>query len=241
MSRSNPNEHLSNPATRWFEWNGEKGGIRYYDKDAKQSVDVPSPFTFLLLDQLASVRGWDESTKSGIYSNEVRDTTKDVLVVKSFKGGTIAEGLYKAIKTDVNSAGGYYTANLYVAFRDVETLKIGSLRLKGAALSAWMDFTKAHRNDLYKNAVKIDGATEGKKGRVVYFTPTFKVVPTSNETDAAARVLDAELQQFLSAHLARAKRVQAEAAPAPHVSDEEMGAHMDAAPVDDITDSDIPF
>ena len=102
MSRSNPQEHLSNPAVRWFEWNGEKGVIRFYDKDAKTNVDVPLPFTFLLLDQLATVRGWHDASASGIYANEVRDTTKDTLVVKSFKGGTIAEGLYKDIKADVN-------------------------------------------------------------------------------------------------------------------------------------------
>jgi len=242
VSRSNPSEHISNPATRWFEWNGEKGVIRYYDKDAKANVDVPVPFTFLLLDQLATVRGWHDASASGIYANEVRDTTKDALVVKSFKGGTISEGLYKDIKADVNAAGGSYHANCYVAFKDGDTLKIGAFRLKGAALGAWMEFTKAHRNQVYKGAVKIDGTTEGKKGRVVFYTPTFKLVPTTADTDAAARVLDTELQQFLTAYLARAKRVQADA---PHVSDEEMAGAppmvQDYGAPSDVTDDDIPF
>jgi hypothetical protein len=242
MSRSNPNDHLANPATRWFEWNGEKGEVRYYDKDAKQNVSVPNGFTFLLLDQLASVRGWHESSQSGIYSNEVKDTTKDVLVVKSFKGGTLAEGLYKDIKLEVNNAGGNYNACCYIAFKDDSgALVIGSMRLKGAALGAWMEFTKAHRSDLYKGAIRIDGVTEGKKGRVVFYTPTFKVLPTTPETDAAAKALDAQLQDFLNAYLRRNKRDQAEAVAANpgHLSDEDVAAGMDS-PVP-VTDDDIPF
>lgn len=239
MSRSNPSEHVANPATRWFEWNGEKGVVRYYDKDAQKIVEVAPGFTFLLLDQLASVRGWHEASQSGIYSNEVKDTTKDVLVVKSFKGGTLAEGLYKDIKLQVNNDGGSYTANCYIAFKsDTDALVIGSLRLKGAALGAWMEFTKQHRSDLYRGAIKIDGTTEGKKGRVVFYTPTFKVVPTTPETDAAAKRLDSDLQEFLTAYLKRNKREQAEqvAAQPAHVGDDDI-AHEPPP----LTDDDIPF
>lgn len=242
MSRSNPSEHLQNPATRWFEWNGEKGCVRYYHKDAKENVDVALPFTFLLLDQLASVRGWHEASKSGIYSNEVKDTTKDVLVVKAFKGGTLAEGLYKDIKLQVNNQGGSYTANCYIAYKDADDqLKIGAIRFKGAALGGWMEFTKDHRGDLYKGAIKIDGYTEGKKGRVVFRVPTFKLVPTAAETDEAAQELDEELQEFLAGYLGRNRRDQADSAAEPvhHVSDEEMaGVGAGYAPV---TDDDIPF
>ena len=57
MSRSNPNDNgTPNPSVRWFEWNGEQGTVRYYDKDLKQNVEVGSKFRFMLLDQLASVR-----------------------------------------------------------------------------------------------------------------------------------------------------------------------------------------
>ena len=38
MSRSNPTDNTPNPAVRWFEWNGEQGGIRYYDKDKKTQL-----------------------------------------------------------------------------------------------------------------------------------------------------------------------------------------------------------
>ena len=252
MSRSNPSEHVSNPATRWFEWNGEKGLVRYYDKDKKENVDVPLPFTFLLLDQLASVRGWNDESSSGIYSNEVKDTTKDVLVVKAFKGGTIAEGLYKDIKLTVNAAGGSYTANCYLAYKGATgELQLACIRFKGAALGGWMEFTKDHRGDLYKGAIKIDGYSEGKKGRVIFRVPTFKMVPVSDETNDEATALDEELQDFLSAYLNRNRRDAADAAAEPphHMSDEDVAAvgvgrpysgdHSDyPAPV---TDDDIPF
>ncbi len=208
MSRSNPSETAPNPAVRWFEWNGEAGMVRYYDKDQKQNVEVGSKFTFILLDQLASVRGWHEASQSGIYSNEVRDTRKDVLVVKAFKEGILAEGLYKDIKDRIGNLGGQFVANCYIAFKDGEDLQIGSIRLKGAALSAWMDFSKAHRADLYKKAIVIDGFTEGKKGRVTFRAPIFRTVGLTEKSNAEAVKLDEELQQWLTGYFSRATREQ---------------------------------
>lgn len=247
MSRSNPSEHLSNPSTRWFEWNGEKGLIRYYDKDAKANVDIPLPFTFILLDELASVRGWHDPSQSGIYSNEVRDTTQEVLVVKSFKGGSIAEGFYRAIKDRVNNAGGAYVANCYIAFKSGDDYAVGSIRMKGAALGSWMEFRKAHRADIYKKAIRIAGFTEGKKGKVVYRMPEFSLNSVSAEAEASAVRLDRELQEFLSGYLKRNKRDQAESVaqePAHHASDEDIAWEDNPVAAEafaPVTDDDIPF
>jgi hypothetical protein len=256
VSRSNPSEHLTNPATRWFEWNGSKGNLRYYDKTKKQKIDVGLPFTFLLLDQVATVRGFNKASKSGIYANEVKDTTKDPLVVKSFKGGTIAEGLYREIKDRVKSAGASYTANCYIAFKDeAGTLQIAVIGFRKASLGGWMDFTRDHRSGLYTGAIKIDGYKEGVNGNVVFRVPTFKVVQTSDETNALAESLDEKLQEYLRAYLGRNKRDAADSAR--HVSDEEIGNDYNddsepddsdyddgAAPSRDyapVTDDDIPF
>ncbi len=239
MSRSNPTVNAPNPAVRWFEWNGEHGGVRYYDKEAKKSVDVGTTFSFLLLDQMGAVGGWHEPSQSGIYSNEVRDTRQDVLVVKSFKGGTLAEGLYKAIKDRVNVQGGHFVANCYIAFKRDDELVIGSIKFKGSALGAWMDFCKTNKAALLKKAIEIDGFTEGKKGRVVYRTPNFKLRDVSETTQNIAVALDKELQEFLAAYLARTKRDQVDAVPAtnghdePPLPDEPMGPPTD--------DDSIPF
>lgn len=244
MSRSNPNDNgAANPSTRWFEWNGEVGTVRYYDKTAKKNVDVGADFGFVLLDQLGGVRGWHDPSQSGIFSNEVKDTRADMLIVKAFKGGTLAEGLYKDIKDRVNASGGSFTANCYIGFKDdTGALALGCLRFKGSALGAWMEFTKAHRADLYTKGLKITGYTEGKKGRIVFRVPTFKTVELSEASNRVAIGLDSELQAFLSVYLKKNKRDQVDTTAA-HVHDEDVVSgnedyEYEPPPHDD---SDIPF
>lgn len=247
MSRSNPNENASqNPATRWFEWNGEQGIVRYYDKEAKKNVEVGADFTFILLDQLGSVRGWHDASDSGIYSNEVKDTRQEVLVVKAFKGGPLAEGIYKDIKDRVNSVGGQFVANCYIAFKSGGALAIGSLRLKGAALGAWMEFTKLNRADLYKKAVRIHGFTEGKKGRIVFRVPVLKLAEITDATNDAATALDRELQTFFDSYFKRTRVEQVET----HDDQDSDGIEQDGEVTpeyyasvvnNELDDDDIPF
>lgn len=242
MSRSNPQANAPNPAVRWFEWNGEKGVVRYYDKDAKQNVEVSLPFTFLLLDELATVRGWHDPSESGIYANEVRDTTKDALVVKSFKGGTLAEGYYKAIKDRVNAQGGQFVANCYVAVKIETGLALCSIRFKGAALAAWMEFRKANRGTLYERAVRLVGFTEGKKGRIVFRVPTFELKDVSDATNGAAIELDHTLQAYLEGYLQRKTRDQAEA-PSNGAAEayDNQTVEDTGDPTAELYDEDIPF
>lgn len=249
MSRSNPTENSApNPATRWFEWNGEVGNVRYYDKEAKANVEVGLPFTFIVLDELGSVKGWNEASKSGIYSNEVRDTRQDVLIVKAFKGGTLAEGLYKDIRDHVTSksVGGQFTMNCYIAFKTGQALMMGAIQFKGATLGAWMEFRKAHRAEILTKAVRMTGFTEGKKGRITFRVPVFTLAELAPESNAAAVALDITLQTYLKAYLSRTKRDQVDT-PVPHVRDEDIGEDEPPTPTDadfDTTpsyDDEVPF
>lgn len=211
MSRSNPSDNIPNPSTRWFEWNGGNTGgiVRFYDKEAKSNRDCPLPLTFIILDELSCVRGWHEQSESGIYSNEVRDTRQEVMLVRSFKGGDLAVGLYANIRDRVGNLGGYYQSSIYIAYRDdAGALAIGNIGFAGAALQSWMEFRKAHRLDIYKQAVQIVGFTEGKKGSVVYRVPTFKLKALGEETNAQALELDKELQAYLTAYLSRTREDQ---------------------------------
>jgi hypothetical protein len=244
MSRSNPQESAPNPAVRWFEWNGEKGLVRYYDKDSKQNVDVPLPFSFMLLDQLAGVGGWHDASDSGIYSNQVKDTRADVLVVKSFKGGILAEGLYKDIKDRVAAQGGQFVAQCYIAFKNPTELAIAVLRIKGAALREWMEFTRDNRSQLYKGAVTIPSFTEGKKGSIKYRVPVLKLAAITEASNNQAVALDAQLQEWLDGYLRRTKAEQVE-----HHENEDFDqsepepvpAGNWGTPAAAITDDDIPF
>jgi hypothetical protein len=216
MSRSNPTDGVRNPSTRWFEWaGGDDGGfVKWYDKEAKEYRKVELPFTFLLLDELSTVKGWHEPSESSIYANEVRDTRQETLVVKAFKGGELATGLYGNIKDTIVAKGGHYHASIYIAYKDGEELKLGNLGLKGAASGAWMDFkkktsTKDGKRAYYVDAVQIVGFDQAKKGATNFRVPKFALKVTQPATDAQAVALDAELQAFLTAYL---KRPKAEAA-----------------------------
>lgn len=221
MSRSNPTEATRNPSARWFEFaSGADGGfVRYYDKETEQQVSVGETFTFILLDELATVKGWNDASESAIFANEVRDTRQDALVVRSFKGGELATGLYAQIKDRIVAVGGHFVSSCYIAYKDGDELKIGNIRFKGAALSAWMDFKKEcpSKKDAngksvkayYVDAVKIVGFDQQKKGGTTFRVPKFALAPLSEDTNKQALCLDAELQAYLSDYL---KRPRAEAA-----------------------------
>lgn len=244
MSRSNPTEGSRNPATRWFEWTGGSDGgfVRWYDKEAKTHVKVEGTFTFLFLDELSTVKGWHEPSESAIYSNEVRDTRQDVLVVRAFKGGELATGIYTTIRDRIVAVGGHYVTSMYVGYKDGGELRIGNLSLKGAAAGAWMNFkrdctTKKAANGksvraYLVDAVKITGYEQLKKGATVYRVPKFGLVETSEATNQQAVDLDSQLQMFLVDYLRRPKD-EAAAKPVENGTDHAPAKRGDA-PDDDV-------
>jgi len=232
MSRSNPTDNSPNPTTRWFEWDGGNGGVRYYDKEAKKNVEV-GDFTFILLDEMSTVKGWHDPSDSGIYSNEVRDTKQETLLVKSFKGGVLGEGLYAQIRDRITAIGGKYSSSCYIAYKDdTGKLALGNIQLNGAVLNLWVDFKKASPSsmvngksvkDLYTKAIRISGKVAKKKGRVDFVVPEkFAFVPISPQANAEANELDKQLQSFLTAYLSRTKVEQAH----PPIDDATKNAHQ---------------
>jgi hypothetical protein len=258
MSRSNPTDNTPNPCTRWFEWGGSSGSISYYDKEKKENVDVGNNFVFILLDELACVKGWHDASDSGIFSNEVRDTKKDTLLVKAFKGGILAEGFYSNIRDRIVAQGGHFVQNCYIGYKNGNDLALGSIQFKGSALNAWVEFKKACGStiangksikDIYAKAVKISGFTEGKKGSITYRVPQFSIVPISLETDSAAVKLDETLQAYLTSYLARTKTEQVSKPAEPEAPQSDLSKlagepphNVHRAPhLDDFEDAEVPF
>lgn len=188
-----------------MEWSGADGVLGYYDKEAKQDMVIGDNFKFLLLDSLSTITGYHKPSNSGIVSNEVRDTRKDEMHVRAFKGGPIAQGHYQDIKDRVKAAGGKFTTSLYVGYMDTKGLAIGCIQLTGAALSAWMDFSKEHRAQLDSHGVQINGVVEGQNGSIKYKVPKFGLMSIKPETNQAAIDLDAKLQEYLNGYLSRTK------------------------------------
>jgi len=189
----------SNPATKFLEWKSNDQCFEYYDKEAQKKVQVPLPFKFLVLDELHTVKGWNDATQSAIYSNEVKYISKEPMTVKPFKGNEIAKGLYKDIKDKVVSAGGHYTKSIYIMLEDG---LLANIQLKGSAVQKWGEFTNKTRNRLADEWVVVAKALEGKKGAVKFFTPEFGFEKslTKNEgllADNCYNILEAYLNAYL--------------------------------------------
>lgn len=217
MSLSNPN--ATNPSTRFMQWRGgaekfkengkeryEGGKITYYDKESEENIEVPLPFSFIVLDELSTITGFHEPSMSGFWSNEVRSTQNDELVVRR-KDGIVARGLYANISEKIKAQGARYAISCYIAFKDEDgELQIGNIKFSGSSLNAWIEFKK--KFDVTKCAVFITNEPKlEKKGSNYYFSPVFDGQNMSEKTKTAAIALDEELQKYLSTYLSRKPEV----------------------------------
>lgn len=195
MSRSNP--QLTNPATRFFEWKGQEGHLEFYDKEQEKRINVPLPFTFLSLDELSTIVGYSKRDESGYWSNEVRNVTKDMFVVRT-KHGIAQQGLYNDLAT-VRSKGAKYAKSIYIAYKTREGWEIGNIKAHGSALSAWIEFSKTCRPQNGKVTIARGEAQDAPTGQ--FYPPVYTYESSSREEDAVAMELDRELQTYLESYL----------------------------------------
>lgn len=195
----------SNPSTKFLQWKSNEKCFEFYNKETQQKVSVPLPFKFLVLDEMHTVSGWNDASSSGIFSNEVKFISKEVMTVKPFKGNEIAKGLYKDIKEKIVSAGGHYVKSIYIMLEDGS---LANLQLKGSAVQKWGEFTQKTRNRLPDEWVQVTKAIEGKKGAVKFFTPDFSFERSITE-DEAVQADEAFniLETYLKAYLVKAEPI----------------------------------
>jgi hypothetical protein len=215
MSRSN-NTEIVNPSTKWIQWSGSKGILEVYNKETKENEELSMPFTFILLDELHTIKGFNEASEKGIYSNEIKDLKKQPLNVRMGKE-TIELGLYENIKDAVKVKGGKYSKSCYIAYFDEnKVLRIGNIMMTGSSLAGgkykdenkneieiggWMDFVSKNKNEVYKKAIVV--TLEERvcvKGANKYRVPKFTLKEISEETNKKATLLDIELQEYLKAY-----------------------------------------
>lgn len=236
MSRSNPT--IANPATKFFRWAGANGELTHYDKDQEKEIVEKLPFEFMVLDQLATVAGFSDEDQSGFWSNEVRNTKTDKLIVRTSKG-TKFEGLYEDLQGDRDCKGAKYAKSVYIAYKDGSELVIGNIKVYGAALTAWIEFTK--KTDVYKCAVVLKGKSDMQtKGKTEYYLPVFEKKEVSADTNEHAVELDRELQNYLRAYFSL-RNVDEETAKHSLSDEVPVEAYDGAEPVDEETASEIPF
>jgi hypothetical protein len=196
MSRSNPTP--TNPATRFFKWSGSSGKLVYWDKEKQEEIEVKLPFSFLVLDQLATITGYCEQDQSQYWSNEVRSVAREELTVKTQRG-VKQSGFYSDL-ADVRSKGAKYAKSVYVAFEEDGEFVIGNLKASGAALTAWIELGK--KCIVENGKVVLTGSETAKKGATTYHVPLFEYDHSTPEEDREAIRLDKELQVYLSQYLA---------------------------------------
>jgi len=195
----------SNPATKFIEWKSNDKCFSYYDKEAQENKKIELPFKFLVLDELHTIKGWNDASSSNIFSNEVKFISKEVMTVKPFKGNEIAKGLYKDIKEKIIAAGGHYTKSVYIMLEDGS---LANIQLKGSAVQKWGDFTQKTRNRLPDEWVQVATALEGKKGAVKFWTPEFTFLQSLNADEAnLADEAFNTLETYLKAYLIKAEPI----------------------------------
>lgn len=207
MSLSNPIDEVYNPANRFYEWSGKKGHLSYYDKQQEKSIEVKIPFSFILLDRMSTIGGFNDPDNCGIFSNEVRNLKKETLQVKTFKGSEIADGLYNDIQDRIKARGGKFGRSLYIAEKNEQgVLQIANIKLIGAALSNWIDLEKKFRNEkrsMYGSAYSITDTEAKKKGSIDFIVPIFKEQKLTDESRDAAIPLDQDLQKYLRVYFTK--------------------------------------
>jgi len=218
MSRSNPNsgsEKPTNPAELFLQWDSDNKQFKYWDKEAKKNVLVPLPVKFLVLDTLATVTGFNEATEQGIWSNEVKNVTKDSFTVMT-KKGVEGKGLWNDVKTKVS--GAKFASSVYAAYLAPDkTIKLVNFKMSGSSLNTWIEFLNPDKKsgntkpNILKNGVIVKTSEDRKKGRNNYSCPIFSEVENiPDDINEKAAVLDATLQAYLSEYFAYVKQFDKE-------------------------------
>lgn len=197
MSISAPK--LSNPCKKFIEFKGGDGVFRYFDKskgEKGENVEIPLPVKFLVLDELSTIKGWNEALKAGIYSNEVHDLQAEDLTVRCFKQKGGVTGKYSEIKESIMEMGGKFCKSVYAGMisKDGKSLELCNFQIMGAALKPWIESSI----DKSSFAVVVKELGSAKKGKVTYSFPIFQSENVSTELIEQAVEMDKSLQRFLT-------------------------------------------
>ena len=152
MSRTSQSEIVESPCKKFLQWGTVKetiiidgdeveklkgGTFIYYDKENKVKVPIKLPLKFAILNMdLVTFKGFDEGSKQGNWSNEVRDPGHVVnFRNKLGKIMSFRKSEYKLNKDALAGHGAKYTQSVYIAVEVNGKFEIWNLQLLGAILS----------------------------------------------------------------------------------------------------------
>ena len=209
MARLNrPTTGSGTPVTKYLNWKSNDKCFSYYDKQKGENVKVELPLKFLFLEHYHTVKGWNDASESGIYSNEVYSIGKEELNVKAFKGGDIAKGLYKENREKIVNAGGVYHRSVYAMLPDGDLV---NFQLKGIGVKAYSDFYNDNNHLLDNRWIEINSAKEGKKGAVKFSSPEFTIGDNITKAeDKMANDCAGVLQSYMDSYFGRTESKEVE-------------------------------
>ncbi len=223
MSRTNNNNNTSNsPVSKYLKFSGKSGTFSFWNGES--NTDVAPNLKFSLLETKSKIVGWDESSQSRIYSNEVGRLDLEELTVRTSKGsGNIAKGLYSDIKGDLATSDAKFATVIYAGTTDGEILHV---TLTASALGAWMDFKNSNKSEIWTHYIVFTGFEERKKGAVTYKVPVFAI---GEKIDSEGSKVADELSRKVDAYFGVGETLENESLSIP-VSTADMGM-----------DDDLPF
>lgn len=199
MSISNPK--LENPCKKFIDFKGDKGAFVYWDKEAEKQIEIKLPIFFIVLDELATITGFNKKHDCGIYSNEVHRTADELLRVKTFSGGEEIVGLYSDIKDSIIAMGGKYTKSVYaLLIKSDKSTEMVNFKFKGASFSGWLE----KKFNVDRSAVGIMSLREDINGNIKYQIPIFQKFKMTEDLRERAIAADIVLQDYLEKYFENA-------------------------------------
>lgn len=206
MSFSNPRKE--NPAKKFIEWSGEKAKFFYYDKELNEKIIIDIPLYFIVLDEFHLITGFDKISKSGIISNEVRNSQTDLMNARSFKGSFNISGIWKNIKETVTSVGGKYCKSVYAMLITKEGNELVNFKFTGSSFSGVTDPEDKYKTiggwlnvkfNKEKYGVTVKNSIEGKNGTTVYQSPVFEAVNIQSRKELIQQAIEMDkvLQDYM--------------------------------------------
>lgn len=220
MSRSV--EIKENPAVKFFQWKNKKEekvkedgktvlktiretGWFYYDKAKEENVHVDFPLSFIWLESMAGVTGFDEKKEQGLWSNEVRNSKKDKFVVKAGTE-TVAEGNWDQVKEETAGIAKFANIVYALVYKNNGEAEVCRFKMAGSALSAWIEFQNNAKNR--SHAIVCAGFEEVEmKTGATYDKPTFKYVEAPQDMlEEADRVCKEEIDPYFEYYFSETEK-----------------------------------
>ena len=141
MAFSNSKQALTNPVSKFLDWEGKdsKGFFTSYDKATKQKV-TEEIFQFSIIDVWYAVKWYYQANDAWIYSNEIKDFSEKIRVMSSKKGEptqVLWEGRWKNIKDSIKWLG--WDLHLCITYLD---LADGAMKEFSVKWNAYYNFSQ---------------------------------------------------------------------------------------------------